>query len=106
MRRKRQLIATYALAIACVLNSHAQTPTSNQPPAPQVVETDAADDLVTRAASAVCLEREQDPQGSAAIDELQARPSLPLLHADVLAGAARAERLLPMAKTPAANVLR
>ncbi|HEX9918470.1 MAG TPA: hypothetical protein VGA87_04835 [Pyrinomonadaceae bacterium] len=59
-----------------------------------------------RAMDAACAEREQDPQGSAPIDEMQARPSLPLRHAEVVAGAERAERLLPMAKILAAESLR
>lgn len=53
-----------------------------------------------------CTEREYDPQGSAPIDEMQAMPSLPLRHAEVLAGMERAERLLPVAKTLAAESLR
>lgn len=98
--------APLLLTCVLVLTLNAQTP---MPPtsAPRMAEaTTAADDLVTRATTAVCTEREQDPQGSAAIDEMQARPSLPLLHADVTAGAARAERLLPLARTLATEALR
>jgi hypothetical protein len=99
--------ATYLLALlfACAPVVNAQTP-APLPPTPQVAEAGRADDLVTRAITAVCTEREQDPQGSEAIDEMQAHPSLPLLHASVVAGAARAERLLPVAKTLAAEALR
>lgn len=64
------------------------------------------DELVRRAMIVACAERELDPQGSAPIDEMQARPSLPLRHAEVVAGAERAERLLPVAKTLAAESLR
>lgn len=64
------------------------------------------DELARRAMSVACAEREADPQGSAPIDEMQARPSLPLGHAEVVAGAERAERLLPVAKTLAAESLR
>jgi hypothetical protein len=64
------------------------------------------DELVRRAVNVTCAERELDPQGSAPIDEMQARPSLPLRHAEVLAGAERAERLLPVAKLLAAESLR
>jgi len=53
-----------------------------------------------------CTEREQDPLGSAPIDEMQERPSLPLRHAEVVAGAERAERLMPVAKNLAAESLR
>ncbi|HYX40187.1 MAG TPA: hypothetical protein VE821_00750 [Pyrinomonadaceae bacterium] len=97
-----------ALIIACVhtFNVSAQTQTASPTPIPQIATTDAPDDPLARAVNAVCTEREQDPQGSAAIDEMQARPSLPLLHADVVAGATRAERLLPLAKTLTADALR
>jgi hypothetical protein len=64
------------------------------------------DELARRAMLVACTEREQDPQGSAPIDEMQARPSLPLRHAEVLDGAERAERLLPVAKILAAESLR
>jgi hypothetical protein len=63
-------------------------------------------ELARRAMNVVCAEREQDPQGSAPIDEMQAMPSLPLRHADVSAGAARATRLLPVAKNLATESLR
>jgi hypothetical protein len=63
-------------------------------------------ELVQRAMNVACAERELDPQGSAPIDEMQARPSLPLRHAEVVAGAQRAERLLPVAKILAAESLR
>lgn len=66
----------------------------------------AVDELVRRAMDVTCAERELDPQGSAPIDEMQARPSLPLRHTEVLAGTERAERLLPVAKTLAADSLR
>jgi hypothetical protein len=62
-------------------------------------------ELARRAMNVVCAEREQDPQGSAPIDEMQAMPSLPLRHAEVLAGAERAGRLLPVAKNLAAESL-
>lgn len=64
------------------------------------------EELARRAMLVACTEREQDPQGSAPIDEMQARPSLPLRHAEVLDGVERAERLLPVAKTLAAESLR
>ena len=54
--------------------------------------------LVERAIAASCLQRVQDPFGSLPIDEMQARPSLPLGHPDAVAGARRAVRLLPEAK--------
>lgn len=55
-------------------------------------------ELVERAMSVVCVERSKDPIGSVPIDEMQARPSLPLAHPEAVAGARRAQRLLPLAK--------
>jgi hypothetical protein len=51
--------------------------------------------LVERAIGATCTERIRDPQGSMPIDEMQSRPSLPINNPDAVAGARRAERLLP-----------
>ncbi|HYO91079.1 MAG TPA: hypothetical protein VEQ40_05560, partial [Pyrinomonadaceae bacterium] len=73
---------------------------SGSPPAvqarPRVVPDEG--DIVERAIGAVCAERASDPLGSVPIDVMQARPSLPINHPDALAGARRAERLLPVAK--------
>lgn len=60
---------------------------------------------VERAAASVCAERELDPRGSAPIDVMQERVSLPVRNPEVLAGAARAARLLPVAKELAAETL-
>lgn len=57
-----------------------------------------SDEAIRRATARACAERELDPQGSIPIDELRARPSLPPLHPDVIAGRTRAERLLPLAR--------
>src|SRR5574341_1544795 len=50
---------------------------------------------VERAIGTTCAERIRDPLGSTPIDEMQARPSLSTNHPDAVAGARRAERLLP-----------
>ena len=54
--------------------------------------------LVEHAITAACTERIQDPFGSVPIDEMQARPSMPLGHPEAVAGAKRAQRLLPQAR--------
>jgi len=51
--------------------------------------------VVERAIGATCTERIRDPQGSTPIDEMQARPSLPVNNPEAVTGAHRAERLLP-----------
>ncbi len=51
--------------------------------------------VVERAIGQTCAERIRDPFSSMAIDEMQARPSLPVGHPDAVAGLRRAERVLP-----------
>jgi hypothetical protein len=63
-------------------------------------------EMIESAMGAVCMEREADPLGSVPIDEMQARPSLPLTHPDTIAGTRRAERLLPVARELAITALR
>ena len=63
-------------------------------------------EMIERTMSTVCLEREADPLGSVPIDEMQARPSLPVGHHETIAGARRAERLLPIARELTIDALR
>jgi len=58
----------------------------------------AARALVEEATGVVCTEAKLDPHGSMAIDDMQARPSLPVQTPEAREGAARAQRLLPLAK--------
>lgn len=60
--------------------------------------TPAARALVEEATGVVCTQAKLDPKGSLAIDDMQARPSLPVNAPEARAGAARAQRLLPVAK--------
>ncbi len=57
-----------------------------------------AREMVEFASAVVCKERTKDPSGSIPIDEMQTRPSLPVRSPEALAGAERAQRLLPVAK--------
>jgi hypothetical protein len=52
-----------------------------------------------------CTERIRDPQGSTPIDEMQSRPSLPVNNPEALAGARRAERLLPATRKLVINAI-
>ena len=54
--------------------------------------------MVELASDIVCKERIRDPKGSVPIDDMQARPSLPVRSSEAVAGAQRAQRLLPVAK--------
>lgn len=65
---------------------------------PREVFTDADREMVEQAMEVVCKERAKDDRGSLAIDDMQKRPSMPLQNPDVVSGAARAQRLLPVAR--------
>ena len=60
--------------------------------------TPSARALVEEATGIVCSEARMDPRSSVAIDDMQARPSLPVQSPEARAGAVRAQRLLPLAK--------
>jgi len=62
--------------------------------------------LVENAIGIVCTQAKLDPNSSIAIDEMQARPSLPVQSPEAKAGAERAQRLLPVAKALMINSLR
>jgi hypothetical protein len=62
--------------------------------------------LVESAIGIVCSQAKLDPQSSIAIDEMQARPSLPVHTPEAKAGAERAQRLLPLAKSYMISSLR
>lgn len=55
--------------------------------------------LLDEAIGIVCTQAKLDPRSSVAIDEMQARPSLPLQSPEARAGAERAQRLLPLTKS-------
>ena len=108
-KSRHRLLTVLSVVLVCVgqwSSVRAQTSVRRAAATRQVEARRETDELARRAMSAACAEREQDPQGSAPIDEMQARPSLPLRHTEVVAGTARAERLLPVAKNLAAESLR
>jgi hypothetical protein len=76
---------------------------SSRKPASMSAETKA---LVEEAIGVVCTQAKLDPNSSLAIDEMQARPSLPVHSPEARAGAERAQRLLPITKTLVAQTLR
>lgn len=101
-----RLFAALLLGLAFLVPSFSQTKTgshSSRKPASISVETKA---LVEEAIGIVCTQAKLDPHSSIAIDEMQARPSLPEKHPDAVSGAERAQRLLPVAKTLVAQALR
>jgi hypothetical protein len=70
----------------------AQTSHSSNVLSPEARET------VELASGVICKERAVDPKGSVPIDDMQARPSLPIDNPDAVAGAKRAQGLLPVTK--------
>jgi hypothetical protein len=62
--------------------------------------------LLEEAIGVVCTQAKLDPKSSVAIDDMQSRPSLPVQHPDALAGAQRAQKLLPIAKVLVVSSLR
>ncbi|HAF16281.1 MAG TPA: hypothetical protein DCK99_21805 [Blastocatellia bacterium] len=65
-----------------------------------------AREMVDLASAAICKERMTDPKGSVPIDDMQARPSQPVGSPEAVAGAQRAQRLLPIAKSLVVAALR
>lgn len=62
--------------------------------------------LIEEGISVVCTQAKLDPESSVAIDEMQARPSLPLSSSESQSGGARAQKLLPLAKVLVESALR
>jgi hypothetical protein len=62
--------------------------------------------LLEQAIAIVCTQAKLDPVSSIPIDEMQARPSLPIQTPEARAGAERAQRLLPVAKELVISSLR
>jgi len=60
--------------------------------------TPEAREMMELASVVVCKERTKDPKGSVPIDDMQGRPSLPVRSPEAIAGAKRAQRLLPIAR--------
>jgi len=63
-------------------------------------------ELLDEAIGIVCTQAKLDPKSSIAIDDMQARPSLPLQSPEAREGAERAQRLLPVAKDLVITALR
>jgi len=55
--------------------------------------------LIEQAVGVICTQQKLDPKASAPIDDMQARPSLPVKSPEAQAGLTRAQRVLPAAKS-------
>ena len=94
------------LCVKCLLlvlllsaNSFAQTRSGSRTSRAHPTMSAEAKALLDEAIGVVCTQAKLDPKSSLAIDEMQARPSLPLQSPEARAGAERAERLLPLTKS-------
>lgn len=65
---------------------------------PRVEMSTAARALLEQAIDTICTEQKLDPMASMPIDEMQARPSLPVHSPEAQNGFARAQRVLPIAR--------
>lgn len=98
------ILALLLLALALDFTSSAQTRRRSgaHATAPETF-TSADRAIVERAIGTACAERIRDPLGSTPIDVMQARPSMSVDHPEAVAGAKRANRLLPITKKLVAN---
>ena len=97
-----------ALLLVCLSTALAQT---NPKPGSHSTRvrpsmTAEAKAVLEDAIGVVCTQAKLDPKSSITIDEMQARPSLPVTSPDARAGAERAQRLLPIAKSLVISSLR
>ena len=105
-KRHKKIFLKFLCVFVICSSAFAQTKSgshSTRKPASMSAETKA---LVEEAIGVVCTQAKLDPQSSVAIDEMQARPSLPIHSPEARAGAERAQRLLPTAKTLVVKSLR
>lgn len=94
MRKSLRTLAILLCLIVVPAAASGQRKASH--PAPTISPEARA--LLEEAIAVVCTQAKLDPKSSVAIDDMQARPSLPVAHPEAQAGAQRAQRLLPVAK--------
>jgi hypothetical protein len=101
------LFALSLLALAVNFSAGAQTGkrsgAHSSPPRDTFTAADRS--TVEKAIGTACAERIRDPLGSTPIDEMQARPSLSMTNPDAVAGAKRADRLLPVTRKLVADAI-
>jgi hypothetical protein len=109
MRYSKRVIGCVVLICLLLSASLAQRRSgshTSRPSRPRATMTPEARALLEEANAVVCTQAKLDPKSSVAIDEMQARPSLPVQHPDAQAGAQRAQKLLPIAKALVISSLR
>lgn len=103
---RHKLIAAVVLICLLLSGSLAQRKSGSHTTRPRATMTPEARALLEEASAVVCTQAKLDPKSSVAIDEMQARPSLPVHHPDAQTGAQRAQKLLPTAKALVVSSLR
>jgi predicted metallopeptidase len=101
----KNLFLTFLLLVCCS-PALAQIKPGSHPARAHASMSPEAKALLEQAIGVVCTQAKLDPKSSIAIDEMQARPSLPLQSPEARAGAERAQRLLPVAKELVISSLR
>lgn len=108
-RRVSALLLSLLVVMACSWPPVAAQRTSSRKPqtshSSNVLSPEARETLEI-ASGVVCKERVLDPKGSVPIDDMQARPSLPVESPEAVAGAKRAQRLLPLTRELVVAMLR
>src|SRR5437868_1248625 len=103
--RYPKFLIFFCLFVALVFSGFAQKSGSHSTRGRSSMSAEAKA-LVEDAIGVVCTQAKLDPKSSIAIDEMQARPSLPIQSPEAKAGAERAQRLLPIAKDLVISSLR
>ena len=101
------VVATFLLvSVSVPAQRKADKAGSSHSSRPRATMSPEARALLEEAMAVVCTQAKLDPKSSVAIDDMQARPSLPVQHPDAQAGAQRAQKLLPIAKALVVSSLR
>ena len=101
-----RLCGIVILASCLASNGLAQTRSGSHSTRVKPTMSAEAKAAVEEAIGVVCTQAKLDPKSSVAIDEMQARPSLPVASPEAREGAERAQRLLPVAKALVITSLR
>ena len=99
--KRRLAVATEMLVAVCMLSSSillGQRRSGSHATNVRPSMSPAARALVEQAAGIICTEAKLDPKASVPIDDMQARPSLPVHSEEAVSGAELAQRLLPVAR--------
>jgi len=95
----RLCVKCFFLVLLISASTVAQTKSGSHTSRARASMSAEAKALLDEAIGVVCTQAKLDPKSSVAIDEMQARPSLPIQSPEAREGAERAQRLLPLTKS-------